>query len=187
MSKLLQFNPDKRITAEEALRHPYVAQFHNEADEPSHPTPITIPIDDNHKVLTTLAAHPLVTVCLKTPVWAMCQVANPSVDNSASPSALCWPALQYSIEEYREKLYMEIVKRRRELREARRAKERASGRDGSHHRRHRHRSSRTAEGGGGDPAAAGASRSGEHRSSSDHHRSGREHRSSNGRGDAAQG
>lgn len=145
VSKLLQFNPDKRITAEEALRHPYVAQFHNEADEPSHPTPITIPIDDNHK---------------------------------------------YSIEEYREKLYMEIVKRRRELREARRAKERASGRDGSHHRRHRHRSSRTAEGGGGgggDPAAAGASRSGEHRSSLDHHRSGREHRSSSGRGDVAQG
>ena len=50
VSKLLQFNPDKRITAEEALAHPYVAQFHNEADEPSHPTPITIPIDDNHKV-----------------------------------------------------------------------------------------------------------------------------------------
>lgn len=57
VSKLLQFNPDKRITAEEALAHPYVAQFHNEADEPSHPTPITIPIDDNHKVAAARVAH----------------------------------------------------------------------------------------------------------------------------------
>jgi mitogen-activated protein kinase 15 len=48
----MQFNPAKRITAEEALRHPYVASFHNEADEPSHPEIITIPIDDNTKVRT---------------------------------------------------------------------------------------------------------------------------------------
>ena len=45
----LQFNPAKRISAEEALAHPYVASFHNEADEPSHPEIITIPIDDNTK------------------------------------------------------------------------------------------------------------------------------------------
>eukprot|EP00891_Asterochloris_glomerata_P004068 jgi/Astpho2/4068/e_gw1.00063.109.1_t len=49
MSKLLHFNPNKRISAAEALKHPYVAQFHNEADEPSAPGIITIPIDDNHK------------------------------------------------------------------------------------------------------------------------------------------
>lgn len=72
--------------AEEALAHPYVAQFHNAEDEPSHPTAITVPIDDNHK---------------------------------------------YSIEEYREKLYMEIVKRKKELR--RKARER-EGRDPSRHR-----------------------------------------------------
>mmetsp|Transcript_12584 Transcript_12584/g.37837 ORF Transcript_12584/g.37837 Transcript_12584/m.37837 type:complete len:467 (+) Transcript_12584:365-1765(+) len=91
VSKLLQFNPDKRITAEEALAHPYVAQFHNAEDEPSHPTAITVPIDDNHK---------------------------------------------YSIEEYREKLYMEIVKRKKELR--RKARER-EGRDPSRHRSSRSR------------------------------------------------
>lgn len=50
MSKLLHFNPNKRISAAEALKHPYVAQFHNEVDEPSAPGIITIPIDDNHKV-----------------------------------------------------------------------------------------------------------------------------------------
>ncbi len=49
VSKLLQFNPDKRITAEQALEHPYVAQFHNKDDEPVHNGAITIPIDDNHK------------------------------------------------------------------------------------------------------------------------------------------
>lgn len=29
----LQFNPNKRITAKDALRHPYVVQFHNPDDE----------------------------------------------------------------------------------------------------------------------------------------------------------
>ena len=50
LHKLLQFNPHKRITSEEALRHPYVAQFHNPADEPSAMRLITIPINDNTKV-----------------------------------------------------------------------------------------------------------------------------------------
>jgi mitogen-activated protein kinase 15 len=33
MSRLLVFNPDKRLSVEEAIRHPYLAQFHNSADE----------------------------------------------------------------------------------------------------------------------------------------------------------
>jgi mitogen-activated protein kinase 15 len=49
MTKLLHFNPEKRITAEEALKHEYVAQFHNEEDEPNCPRKIRIPIDDNKK------------------------------------------------------------------------------------------------------------------------------------------
>ena len=35
IQKLLVFNPNKRLTAEEALRHPYIRRFHNSADEPS--------------------------------------------------------------------------------------------------------------------------------------------------------
>jgi len=68
MYNLLEFNPEKRLTAVEALRHPYLAQFHNPADEPSCDHIVTIPIDDNSK---------------------------------------------YTIQEYREKLYSEIVKRKK--------------------------------------------------------------------------
>lgn len=74
LRRLLQFNPNKRITADEALEHPFVAQFHNPADEPSCDRIIKIPIDDNHK---------------------------------------------YSISEYRNKLYNDIIKKKKESRRGR--------------------------------------------------------------------
>lgn len=37
LDRLLEFNPKKRITAEEALRHPFFAGYHQPDDEPSHP------------------------------------------------------------------------------------------------------------------------------------------------------
>mmetsp|Transcript_27662 Transcript_27662/g.33582 ORF Transcript_27662/g.33582 Transcript_27662/m.33582 type:complete len:372 (+) Transcript_27662:400-1515(+) len=83
LRRLLQFNPNKRITAEEALRHPYVAQFHNPADEPTCDHTVMIPINDNTK---------------------------------------------YSIAEYRDKLYSEIVKRKKELRRRMREREQARAR-----------------------------------------------------------
>jgi mitogen-activated protein kinase 15 len=49
LKKTLEFNPDKRITADEALKHPYVSQFHNEADEPACDKEIKIKIDDDVK------------------------------------------------------------------------------------------------------------------------------------------
>ena len=49
LRRLLQFNPKKRLTVDQALRHPYVAQFHNDDEEPKCPRPIRICIDDNHK------------------------------------------------------------------------------------------------------------------------------------------
>lgn len=37
MSQCLHFNPDKRVRAADALKHPYVAEFHNPDDEPDYP------------------------------------------------------------------------------------------------------------------------------------------------------
>ena len=71
IKKLLVFNPHKRLTAEQALKHKYVAQFHNPDDEPNCTKKIQIPIDDNQK---------------------------------------------FSIREYRNKLYSDIHKRKKELR-----------------------------------------------------------------------
>jgi mitogen-activated protein kinase 15 len=52
IAKLLEFNPDKRITIEESLAHPYVEQFHsgNEEEEINCEKKIVIPIDDNKKL-----------------------------------------------------------------------------------------------------------------------------------------
>eukprot|EP01126_Amoeba_proteus_P011215 TRINITY_DN144_c0_g1_i13.p1 TRINITY_DN144_c0_g1~~TRINITY_DN144_c0_g1_i13.p1 ORF type:complete len:193 (+),score=51.77 TRINITY_DN144_c0_g1_i13:769-1347(+) len=52
LAKLLHFNPDKRMTVEEALCHPYVEQFHAETEdeEISCEKKIVIPIDDNKKL-----------------------------------------------------------------------------------------------------------------------------------------
>merc|ERR1719203_1677345 len=46
----MQFNPNKRPSAKEALRHPYVVQFHNPEDELDGDRVIRIPIDDNTKL-----------------------------------------------------------------------------------------------------------------------------------------
>jgi mitogen-activated protein kinase 15 len=46
----MQFNPNKRTTAKDALRHPYVVQFHNPEDEFECDRTIRIPIDDDTKL-----------------------------------------------------------------------------------------------------------------------------------------
>ena len=50
LTKLLQFNPNKRITAEQALEHPYLEQFHNPEEEIVCQRPIQIPISDDKKL-----------------------------------------------------------------------------------------------------------------------------------------
>lgn len=73
LSKLLQFNPNKRITVEKALEHPYVSEFHEQYKESEIicDKQIQIPIDDN---------------------------------------------IKYSVKEYRQKLYDDILKRKKEIR-----------------------------------------------------------------------
>ena len=98
LRQLLQFDPNKRITTEGSLNHPYVAAFHNEEEEIVCEKVIKISIDDDHK---------------------------------------------FSIAEYRDVLYQQIVNKRKESK--RRAKERKSrsststevGEDGKKKRRTR--------------------------------------------------
>uniref|UniRef100_A0A8B9RN23 Mitogen-activated protein kinase 15 n=1 Tax=Astyanax mexicanus TaxID=7994 RepID=A0A8B9RN23_ASTMX len=47
LQHLLVFNPYKRLTAEQALQHPYVAKFHNPAREPSLDYDVILPVDDD--------------------------------------------------------------------------------------------------------------------------------------------
>lgn len=47
VQKLMRFNPNERLTAEQALEHPYVAPFHKVEDEPSAPAPVTISLPDD--------------------------------------------------------------------------------------------------------------------------------------------
>jgi len=49
LTKLLLFNPLKRMTVEQALEHPYFAKFHTSI-EPSCTKPVKIPLDDNKKL-----------------------------------------------------------------------------------------------------------------------------------------
>jgi mitogen-activated protein kinase 15 len=48
------FSPDKRPSAEEFLRHVFVADFHNEEDEPVYPGgALILPVEDNFKMNAT--------------------------------------------------------------------------------------------------------------------------------------
>lgn len=52
LRSLLNFNPNKRITAGDALSHPYVKTFFNQADILKRTGPITLPISDNVRLST---------------------------------------------------------------------------------------------------------------------------------------
>ncbi|NXT71794.1 MK15 kinase, partial [Chaetops frenatus] len=47
LKKLLVFNPHKRLTAEEALQHPYVSRFHCPSREPSLDFDVILPLGDD--------------------------------------------------------------------------------------------------------------------------------------------
>jgi len=50
----LQFNPSKRITAEQALKHPYVSQFHHPQSEISATRAVSVSLNDNEKKSTAV-------------------------------------------------------------------------------------------------------------------------------------
>ena len=47
LEKMLQFHPKKRITIEQALKHPYMESLHNEEDEPAADKPFDFDFE-NH-------------------------------------------------------------------------------------------------------------------------------------------
>ena len=63
--KLLVFNPKKRLTAEQALKHPYVADFHNPEEEIICDHKIEIPLDDNNKFTREEFRQKLYVIVLK--------------------------------------------------------------------------------------------------------------------------
>ena len=51
LAHLILFNPYKRLSAETALKHPFLRQFHDPKEEPIHPAPpVRIAFDDNIKL-----------------------------------------------------------------------------------------------------------------------------------------
>jgi mitogen-activated protein kinase 15 len=65
LSKFLQFNPEKRITAQQALEHPFLEQFHNPEEEISCPKIIQVPINDNQKLTVEVYRNELYTNVIK--------------------------------------------------------------------------------------------------------------------------
>ena len=46
ITQCLTFNPKRRCSVLEALRHPFVAEFHDPDDEPIFPSKLSLPLDD---------------------------------------------------------------------------------------------------------------------------------------------
>lgn len=72
LKRLLQFNPDKRLTAEEALKHPYVARFHNPDDEPGLDCDIIPPLDDDIQLSVEEYRVKLYEVCTFNLIARLC-------------------------------------------------------------------------------------------------------------------
>jgi len=46
LEKMLKFDPDDRLTVEDALRHPYLESLHDPTDEPVMDVPFVFPWED---------------------------------------------------------------------------------------------------------------------------------------------
>ncbi|XP_053468305.1 mitogen-activated protein kinase 15 isoform X2 [Ictalurus furcatus] len=65
LQRLLVFNPDKRLTAEEALQHSYVAKFHNPSREPGLDYEVILAVDDDVQLSVTQYRNKLYEMILE--------------------------------------------------------------------------------------------------------------------------
>ena len=95
------------LPAEEALRHPYVAAFHNPAEEPTCPKIIRIPIGDNTKYVVPRSLTARVG-------WV--GVASNMMCVCSRVDSVVWFLCRYSAADYRDRLYKEIARKKKESR-----------------------------------------------------------------------
>jgi serine/threonine protein kinase len=50
ISKMMEFDPDKRIPIEAILAHPYLADFYNKKELVASESKVKVPIDDNQRL-----------------------------------------------------------------------------------------------------------------------------------------
>lgn len=125
MFQCLQFNPDKRIHAADALKHPYVAEFHNPDDEPDYPHGAI-------QVCRRLAEIKALNVCPQCVKQA--EPVNPTSINVHDHLAVFRAQItidkgvvddntKLSAADYREMLYRDINNRRKETRRTEQARQ----------------------------------------------------------------
>ncbi|XP_049880378.1 mitogen-activated protein kinase 15-like [Pectinophora gossypiella] len=66
VQRLLLFNPAKRLSAERALDHEYVAKFHCERDEPTLPSDVLLPLRDDKQMSVDDYRNKLYSIMAKT-------------------------------------------------------------------------------------------------------------------------
>src|SRR5689334_4821334 len=69
IDRLLQFNPDKHLSARQALMHPYLAEFQGSELEPTLDRVISIKIDDDKKSVGLPPRSMAPTVVVLNHVW----------------------------------------------------------------------------------------------------------------------
>ncbi|XP_039876001.1 mitogen-activated protein kinase 15 [Simochromis diagramma] len=90
----LVFNPDKRLTAEQALQHPYLARFHNPAKEPTLNYDVVLPVDDDIQLSVVQYRNKLYEMILERRTnQGMLRLIQPKegscVSSSEKPSVKC--------------------------------------------------------------------------------------------------
>lgn len=98
IEKMLLFNPEHRLSAVQAMDHPYVAKFHDPANEPTLDKAVAIPI-----VSERASPHPAATKPDTVFSCLLCFFRLPCSQDDNT---------KFSIADYRDKLYGDVVRKR---------------------------------------------------------------------------